>query len=469
MTLRAVDVHGFGGGFTLGTVQAGFELAAKFSRDKGFGVFNTLGNRHLLGNKWESVADEPSKWEPVDCDFVFGNPPCSGFSTLSNKDFRGMDSSINEYMWELIRYAGKVAPPVVAWESVQGTFRQGLPLMRELHDTLEKMTGKQYTLYHVLHNNLSHGGVSMRKRYFWVASQVPFGVDTGRVTRHGEFADLDHVPTFRDMLTDLAPLGMTMHSQPYRNIQPFHGFNDGWEIDGVRVMNSSRWAQREVHDFSGMVDGHDVYHSKTLSRTVELLRYPEIDWKEGERMGDAMRKFYEMYGHLPKSWDYLTKKLDPDTGEVVHLTKAQRIVETDFFMGVNQPARWRANRPANVITGGAVHLVVHPWLQRLITHREAARIQGFPDDWSIYAVKDAPDLGPGWGKGVPVQAGRWIARWVRSSLEGEPGPITGVPLGESKVPTHKAAFKEFGGRDREFIIDTTYDYRRLVPEDADFR
>lgn len=463
MSFRAVDVHGFGGGFTLGVVQAGFELTGKYSREVGFGVYNTLANRKLLGQGWDSFASPPELWEVQDADLIFGNPPCSGFSTLSPKAFRGTNSSVNDYMWELVTYAGRVAPPIVVWESVQTTFRQGLGLMRQLHDKLEEISGKQYTLYHVLHNNLSHGGVSMRKRYFWVASQIPFGVDAGRVTRNGDFADLDHVPTFRDMLVDLAPLGLTMRDQLYRGVVPIMS-HDGvdWEQTGSRVMASSLWTQREAHDLTGRVDGHDVYHSKTLNRTLELLERDDVAWAEGENMSTVLRRFYQKHGKLTRSWDYMTHKIDDATGERVDLPKWQRLIETDFAMGHNQPARWRAERPANVITGGAVHLVVHPWLPRLITHREAARIQGFPDDWKIWPVRSAPDLGPGWGKGVPVQTGRWIARWAKAALEGEPGPNTGVPLADSKK--HAAVFKEHGGREREFVIDTTYDFRKLTSD-----
>jgi site-specific DNA-cytosine methylase len=457
--VKAATVHGFGGGFTLGAVQAGFELDSTFTRDVGFGVYATLANRHLLGDTWESVASSPDQWDTRDVDLVMGNPPCSGFSTLSPKAFRGTNSAINDYMWELVTYAGRVAPPMVIWESVQTTFRQGLELMRQLHDKLEELSGQQYTLTHVLHNNLSHGGVSMRKRYFWVASRVPFGVDHGRVDRQGDFQDLDRVPVFRDMLRDLAPLGLTMAPQQYRSTVPLHTIDDDGEYvaSSVRVLNSSKWSEREAHDGTGIVDGHDIYHSKTFDRTRELLEVVDTPWAEGENMSSVLRKYYAEHKKLTPSWNYMTKKVDPVTGETVALSKAERLIETDFAMGHNQPTRWRADRPANVITGGAVHLVVHPWLDRLITHREAARIQGFPDDWKIWPVRTAPDVGPGWGKGVPVQAGRWVARWARAALEGEPGPITGVPLRQY----NKKLAEQFGDREREFIVDTTYDFRNL--------
>ena len=451
--MKAIDVHGFGGGFTLGVVQAGFELTAKMSRAVGFGVFNTLANRHLLGETWESVVSAPDMWPDMKADYVFGNPPCSGFSTLSRKDFRGNNSSINEYMWEVIRYAGLVSPTIVAWESVQQTFRQGLMLMRQLHACLEELTGHKYHLTHVLHNNLSHGGASMRRRYFWVASRVPFGVEPGRITRRGNRADVDHIPTMGAVLRDLEPLGLTMVPQRYRSARLVA---EGTDAERVKIMGSALWCEREVHDGTGLVDGHDTYHSNTRDRVLELLLDDAIEWHQGENMAVVMRRYYDTHGHLSPSWNYMTKKVDDD-GQTVSLPKAERLVETDFAMGHNQPTRWRADRPANVLTGGAVHLVVHPTQDRTLTHREVARIQGFPDDWRIYPVRNAKDVGPAWGKGVPVQAGRWVSYWARMALEGAPGANVGVPL----EAYNKKLLAKYGAMERETIVDTTYDFRTL--------
>jgi site-specific DNA-cytosine methylase len=472
MTLKAIDVHGFGGGFTLGTVQAGFELQAKMSLEVGFGVMNTLANRHLLGEKWESIAGDPDTWEVFDADFVFGNPPCSGFSTLSPKAFRGQDSSINKYMWQLVEYAAKVKPEIVAWESVQQTFRQGLPLMRKLHDKLEEVTGEKYTLTHVLHNNASLGGVSIRRRYFWVASRVPFGV---------EREDIAAVPTFGDMLRDLMPLGLTMERQSYPTAWTRHTSecDSRWHVSSqkdrpececyVEVMNSSWWCRNQIHDGTGTVDGHDILRSPTIERALEC--FEKVDWKEGENQSAVLRKYYEQEGELPPSWSYQTSKpyFDENGEQVIigkkrdgtvqyktiKLPKSERLVETDFAMGHNQLTRWHWSRMARVITGGACHLILHPKLDRTLTQREAARVQGFPDAWNIWPVRNAPDLGPGWGKGVPVQAGRWIAKWAHNSISGSPGTITGQPLDEYS----KKLCDAYGVRDREFVIDLTNDYK----------
>jgi len=471
MQVRAVDVHGFGGGFTLGAVRAGFELVGKKSREVGFGVLNTLANRDLLGHGWEAQSDEPHLWDPIeDVQLVFGNPPCSGFSTLSRKDFRGVNSTINECMWELVRYAAKVAPEMVIFESVQQAFTQGKPLMRALHQMLCETTGHKYVLYHVLHNNATLGGASIRRRYFWVASRVPFGVQSDMtwwdtLDKRLYHGPLDYVPPLNDILHDLVPLGLTMESQSYRGTVTNHTSqcDEEWSVAldwdrpchcPVFVMNSTRWARTHAHDLSGRVDGHDIARSPTYDRIQELFD-EGMEWAEGERVSDVLRRYYKMHGKLPRGWYYNSKKplLDDNGTPVmtdegkpayVDIVKADRLIETDFAMGHNQTIRWRGGRMAKVITGGAVHLILHPTLNRTLTQREAARIQGFPDNWKIWPVRNAADLGPAWGKGVPVQAGQWVASWAYRSLNGNPGPLAGAPFGDD-------------GSER--IIEVTNDYK----------
>lgn len=77
--MRFIDCQGFAGGFTLGCVQAGFELAHKAEMSAGFGVANCTANRHLLGTDWGVQTCDPSEWEHPGGEVVFvaGNPPCS--------------------------------------------------------------------------------------------------------------------------------------------------------------------------------------------------------------------------------------------------------------------------------------------------------------------------------------------------------------------------------------------------------
>jgi hypothetical protein len=99
--------------------------------------------------------------------------------------------------------------------------------------------------------------------------------------------------------------------------------------------------------------------------------------------------------------------------------------------------------------------------------REVARIQGFPDGWNIWPVRRAPDLGPGWGKGVPVQAGRWVAHFAARAIAGRPGSNVGVPLNAwCEEHTHLYLRNTQGeiietleSQEDETVIDITNDWR----------
>lgn len=383
--MRAVDVFGFAGGFTLGTVQAGFKLVGKCELKGAFGGPNCLANRHLLGYDWE-IQEGDHTWDPIPAEYVFGNPPCSGWSLMSRSDFRGVNSPVNVCMWAFVNYVAQVQPLVAVFESVQQAYTGGRPLMQALAAWLRERTGQDYHLWHVKHNNLALGGCAERRRYFFVVSRIPFGV---------ERPELRSTPTLWDAIGDLESSSITWECQPYRT-------------------PSSRWASRLRSD-SGSFDGHTVRTTPEFYRAMDLL--PEAGpWKPGESISDVARRYHQLTGTLPPSWEYRREKL----------------LNNDFHLGFHQLVRWKPQNHARVITGGALQLVLHPTLDRTITHREAARIMGFPDDWKILPLKGYSQLQATWGKGIPVGSGRWISTWARNSIYGSPGEITGEPLGEKE-------------------------------------
>lgn len=397
---RAVDCQGFAGGFTLGMVQAGFELLGKREMKGGFGVANCEANRHLLGDGWRAESRNPEDWTPVDAEVVFGNPPCSGFSVMSAKSFRGADSKINHCMWAFVEYAARCRPQVAVFESVAAARSRpdGLDLMRRLRLRLEELTGESYTLHHVRHNALAVGGAAMRKRYFWLVTRVPFGVE-----RHRR----DPVPRLTETIGDLDNLALTWDAQPYR--QP------------------PTWWSKDARSDTGVVDGHIVLDTPLVRRIADLIK--SVGWAPGEHIAQVARRAYDRNGCLPASFA---------------ATEAT-IVGRDFNMGFTTPVRWRGENYARVITGGSLTCVVHPHVDRVITFREAARIMGFPDDWRIKPLRSSPGMMLTWGKGITVQCGRWIGEWIGRALDGRPGSYPGEPIG-----------------DREYDIDITHDHAVLT-------
>ena len=88
--MQAVDCQGLAGAFTLGTKRAGFDIVAKLELPGGFGVENCEANRHLLGD-FETTVSNWSDWPHYDVPYIFGNPPCSGFSLLNTVAAKSKD------------------------------------------------------------------------------------------------------------------------------------------------------------------------------------------------------------------------------------------------------------------------------------------------------------------------------------------------------------------------------------------
>lgn len=404
-TLQAIDCQGFAGGFTLGTVQAGWQLVGKREHPAGFGVVACENNRHLLGYDWKAEASDPVDWTPYDVPYVFGNPPCSGFSLMSHRDFRGPDSPINSCMWDFTTFAARCRAEIMVFESVSQAFKQGRELMQALRANVERITGQQYHLTHLLHNNYALGGAAIRKRYFFVCHRVPFGVDRHTIRR---------VPLLHDVISDL------------------EGMSDTWQRQAYR--RPPTWWSRSRRSPSGAVDGHVTRHTPGTARLEELL-LSDTGWDVRTPVSKALTKYWEAHHDLPPSWREL-KSYDK-------LLAA--MPEPD--MGFHQAFRWSYERAARVVTGSALDMVIHPTEPRLITHREALRIQGFPDDWTLREIASNSKLQALWGKGIPVDCGRWVSGCVRRSLEGSPGDETGELIGE-----------------RESLIDLLRDYWHLSTE-----
>lgn len=412
-TYQAVDCQGFAGGFTLGAVQAGLELVQKYEQPGGFGVANCDRNRQLLGEDWGVQVASPEEWEPMQVPVTFGNPPCSGFSLLSASDFRGADSSINSCMWAFAELAAHNGSEIAVFESVQQAFTSGHELMRGLRDRVEEITGRRYHLTHVKHNGVAHGGPAMRRRYFWVVSTVPFGV---------EHEVPDRLPNFMETIGDLQGLKSQWEPQRYKRKPSF-------------------WAEPLRRD-DGLVDGHIWLETPAIRRALALRTGPNGEdhpWQPGDNIQRVAQSYYERFGQLPPMW--------VEGGQDVTVLKKVEEKGWDRTFGFYQHHMWKPENFARVVTGAGLELIMHPTEPRYYTHREVARLQGFPDSWLIEPLADVSNLRMTWGKGIPVQAGKWISEWVIRALDGEPGSDRGETIG-----------------DRESLIDTTNDWK-LVPED----
>lgn len=419
--MRFVAVQTYAGGFDVGAVQAGLQLVGKLENKGGFGLRQCEANRHILGDKWESQATDPIDWEPVDTEIMTTNPPCSVWSSMTygtiNRDL-GNEHPISNCMRDSIKYAGKIKPLIFIMESVQGAPVKGMSFMRQLRDELETLTGHSYWLYHVLQNNGALGGASNRRRYFMVLSRIPFGV---------ELPDFGPPPTLFESIGDLE--SMDYHTWGHQSYE----------------LPQSEWVKREVASESGGTDGHITAKWTTpgMERIIDLLEGDTEDtevWPQDKCLVVALRNYHKAHGQLPPSWHFKRRS---------GAWADEALIAKEMEMGFTRPKRWLYSKPAFVIIGGAMYLVVHPTQNRMLTHRECARIMGFPDDFVVAPLQGLRGLEEGWGKGVSVQAGRWIANWAKAAVDGAPGTYTGTSVMEH------GRLERHGPCARETVIDVS--------------
>jgi DNA (cytosine-5)-methyltransferase 1 len=401
--LSFTDCNGLAGFMSLGFVRSGMDMVLR-TGTLNFGNPVAEANRHHLGDGWTSFFSEDSNEWPVEkVDAVIGCPPCSGWSLWSGPANRGPDAKAHEHTRAFMRYAARVKPKIAVFECVQQAYSQGRAVMGQYRQMLEDLSGKEYDLYHVKHNNLQLGGFSYRMRYFWIAVEkgMPFGAHVDRP---------DDVPKMKDIIGDLEDLSVQWETQSYGQKTP------------------SKWVEG-LRNADGAVDGHMIKVNMEKQRIDELFEILGNDgWKPMMGMSDALRAAVEKNGDkFPQSWQ----------------SKEEKIRERDFYLGFSVGARWDAESFCHVMTGGALDQVIHPTLPRRITHREAARIQGLPDDWKFTEVKDYSPLASTWGKAVAAQAATWIGEATVCALNGQPNGPQGELIG-----------------DREWLIDTDKGFSR---------
>jgi len=392
--INFVDCQGLAGAFTLGTVQAGFNLVHRVSLEGGFGDEVVDRNRHLLGDGWrQDEGTLPEEWARGAAGVVCGTPPCAGFSMMNTRNERGPDNPINHCMAKLVEYGalcwgadGERGAEIISFESVQGAFKKGRGLMQALRELADETSGQRYDLHHVMMSGASVGSAQYRPRYYLVLSRVPFGIDEPR----REDTPDGRVVTYYDALADLMGLD-----------------HETWDDQAYLYGPASEYAAA-LRRADGMVDQHFAKDG-TLSRVIR----------------EACERGMQPKWYLSQAFDWLDYH-PPEFAGSRGVRKVSR--EGSTYRGFSWPRRVPPDKNGWVVTGGAVREFIHWSEPRLFTIRELTRMMGYPDDWR-WPDKTTGKTGALIGKCCPVTSGRWLATWFRRSLEGSPGAL-GESIGE---------------------------------------
>lgn len=160
--MKAVGVHVFAGGFTMG-VQRECDVITQLETHDFGGETARQFVPFLNAERWED-------WPVIECEMVYGNPRCTSFSCITagyDACTHGPWAKQTQDVHDLCAYGVKVAAPVIVWESVQQAFTVGRPLLDRLRDEVFVPAG--YRIAHLFLNAASFGNAQRRRRYFFVA------------------------------------------------------------------------------------------------------------------------------------------------------------------------------------------------------------------------------------------------------------------------------------------------------------
>lgn len=365
MSFTAIDLFCGCGGISEGLRSAGFEVVGAADNNPKYFVSY---RKNFPSTKFvdESLAEiSPSDFcsaigiQPREVDLLAGGPPCQGFSKNVPRSQREIDSKNNLLVDTFLNYCETIRPGAILMENV-AEMRNGFG-EAYTKSIYSRLTNAGYVVAESVINSADYGVPQRRRRAFFVALKgdvEPF------VFPNGEFSNEP------DML-----------AEPYRTvwdaISDLPKLRDG---DGAQEMDydkpSSGRFQLEMRKTSSVLMNHQT-------RKLAKIQYDRL----------AALKPGEGIKELPK---YLRPK-SGYSGAYGRLT--WDMVAPTITRWVFHPGSGRWGHPEDV---------------RILTTRETARIQSFPD--SFHFLGSFNDMAGQLGNAVPPLVAKNIGKGIHKRL-----------------------------------------------------
>lgn len=358
--VTAVDLFAGAGGLSCGLEAAGasvvlaVEAHAETARTYAANHPGTAILTETIDEEWDVVAKLRHHVGEKTCHILAGGPPCQGWSTLGPRANPERRDRFNACVDYFVRQVELLRPAAVVFENVQGfAHREGGKNLAALETHL---VGLGYTVESALLRSADYGVPQLRRRLFVVAVQAAVGVE---YRFPPPAVDEEDWETTWDAIGDLPSLAPSEKSNNYR-------------------CAPQTPLQRRLRGSATRLTLHEApNHSEKIREVLRGLR--------GE---GASRSQLE--------------------GEVK--------LTSGFH---NTYCRLRSDTPAPAVTSSSGRVSsgrnAHPFDDRALTPREAARLQTFPDSyqwvghrWPLYVQI---------GNGVPPVLAQAVTRPLVLLLE----------------------------------------------------
>lgn len=313
-----IDIFSGAGGLSLGAGNAGIKIVLAVEKD--ISAAKTFSKNHPdVTLLCQDIANiDPKAYVKNTPFIVFGGPPCQGFS-LSNTKTRTSENNNNKLFNEFVRFVNLLQPEWFLFENVEGitTFNNGETI--KVIKKCFKDIGYD-TTQKVLYAS-DYGVPQHRNRFFMIGNRL------GKIFEFPE----KHEPqvSVGEAISDLPDLlnGDKFHELPYKK-----GLD---EISGyAKLMRLKSKVARQ-----NLVSKNEDY---------VIERYKHI--RQGQNWRAIPPQLMKNYTNVNNCHSGIYKRLDATT-------------------------------PSVVISNYRKNMLIHPFQDRGLSVREAARLQSFPDNF----------------------------------------------------------------------------------------
>lgn len=321
--MQAIDLFSGAGGMSTGAEMAGVSVKYAVELDKY--AAQTFAYNHkntkLFNQDIRKISSvEFGTLDKTEPTIIFGGPPCQGFST-SNQKNRDLNNANNWLYKEYIRVVDEVKPDWVVFENVKGLIETENGYF--LDAVLDGFENLGYTTSHFVLNSVNYGVPQKRNRLFIVASLN--GLQLSAPTP----ALIQNV-TVRDAIEDLP------------------------NIENGNQEDVKSYSTPPTNPYSNLMR----VDSQTCTNNLITRNAPHI---------------IERYDYIPQggNWESIPKELMDNYSDV-----------SRCHTGIYR--RLKEDEPSVVIGNYRKNMLVHPWKNRGLSVREAARLQSIPDKFRFF-------------------------------------------------------------------------------------
>ena len=324
MAMIGIDLFAGVGGMSHGAISAGIDVQLVIEADQKAAETYQLNHQpsvNLFNNDIRKFSFQKLDRANHEQLIIFGGPPCQGFST-SNQKTRNSDNQNNWLFQEFIRIVQLYSPEWIVFENVKGILETEKGKFAKLIiNSFEKLG---YKCESAVLNALHYGVPQHRERFFIVASRNSNNFSFPEKKYHES-----HYISVHEAFIDLPSLE--------------NGSSDCKRKYKVGASSSYSQLMRKNHKGS-------FCHNNLVTKNAQYI--------------------IERYKYIPQggNWENI-----PDDLMLNYKDKSR--CHTGIYH------RLDANLPSVVIGNYRKNMLIHPYKNRGLSVREAARLQSFPDSF----------------------------------------------------------------------------------------